>query len=80
MPAQTASASVVNSEYIYCYCKEDKGGEMVGCDNPNCKHHGLWFHLVCLKLKSKPRSCKWFAQIAEYCHSSHVNDLENSQL
>ena len=31
MPAQTAAASAVSDTYIYC--KEDKGGEMVGCDN-----------------------------------------------
>ncbi|XP_065916067.1 uncharacterized protein [Dysidea avara] len=58
MPDQTVSASVVNSKYIYCYCKKDIGGEMVGCDNPDCKH-GSWFHLVCLKIP-KPRSCKWY--------------------
>jgi len=50
MPAQTAAASAVNNNYIYCYCKEDKGGEMVGCDNDDCEN-GQWFHLACLKLK-----------------------------
>ena len=59
MPDQTVVASVVTDEYVSCYCKQDKGGEMVGCDNPNCLH-GLWFHLDCLKLKSKPRSSKWY--------------------
>ena len=58
MPDQTASASVVNDGYAYCYCKDDLGGEMVGCDNPNCKY-GSWFHLACLKI-SKPRSGKWY--------------------
>ena len=58
MPDQTAAASVVSVEYTYCYCKEDKGGEMVGCDNPNCLH-GSWFHLECLKIP-KPRSSKWY--------------------
>jgi len=58
MPDQTATASVVSAEYTYCYCKEDKGGEMVGCDNLNCLH-GLWFHLECLKI-SKPRTSKWY--------------------
>jgi len=31
MPTQTAIA--VTDEYIYCYCRKDRGGEMVGCDN-----------------------------------------------
>ena len=39
MPAQTAAASTVSDTYVYCYCKEDKGGEMVGCES------GQWFHL-----------------------------------
>jgi len=34
IPDQTAAASVVSADFTYCYCKEDKGGEMVGCDNP----------------------------------------------
>jgi len=44
MPAQAAVASTVSETYVYCYCKEDKGGEMVGCDNDNCEI-GQWFHL-----------------------------------
>ena len=59
MPAQTAAASNVTDTYVYCYCKEDKGGEMVGCDNDNCES-GQWFHLSCLKLKNSPRSNKWY--------------------
>ena len=62
MPTETAAASTSvasNGEYLYCYCKEDKGGEMIGCDNSKCSH-GLWFHLTCLKLKTTPRSKKWY--------------------
>ena len=35
MPDQIAAASIVTDKYIYCYCKEDKGDEMLGSDNPN---------------------------------------------
>ena len=52
MPAQTAAASAVTDTYTYCYCKEDKGGEMVGCDND--RENGQWFHLLCLKLEKPP--------------------------
>ena len=27
-----------DGRYIYCYCKEDKGGDMVGCDNKECSY------------------------------------------
>ena len=62
MPTQTTLATTsltANGEYIYCYCKEDRGGEMVGCDNTDCLH-GKWFHLYCLKLKCAPQSRKWY--------------------
>lgn len=42
----------------YCYCHEDKEGEMIGCDNPQCRYE--WFHFSCLKLSSKPKSKLWY--------------------
>ena len=48
-----------DSTYNYCYCKEEQGGEMVGCDNPGCQA-GEWFHLSCLRLKRKPLCIKWY--------------------
>ena len=62
MPTQTAEASVPTARegvYIYCYCKQDKKGEMIGCDNKECQH-GQWFHLPCLKMKRTPRASKWY--------------------
>ena len=59
MPAQTAAASTSTNMYIYCHCKDDKGGDMVGCDNKECEH-GQWFHLECLKMKNAPRTNKWY--------------------
>ena len=57
MLAQTAAASAVSDTYTYC--KEDKGGEMVGCDNDDCEN-GQWFHLSCLNLKNPPHANKWY--------------------
>ena len=48
IPAQTAAASAVSDTYTYC--KEDKGGEMVGCDHDDCEN-SQWFHLSCLNLE-----------------------------
>ena len=42
----------------YCYCHSPEYGEMVGCDNPSCKHE--WFHLGCLKLDCQPTSKYWY--------------------
>ena len=43
----------------WCYCKEEKGGEMVGCDNKSC--HIKWFHLQCvgMTVSTIPHG-KWF--------------------
>ena len=47
------------SDYDYCYCKEELGGEMVCCDNSNCIS-GQWFHLSCLNIKTTPRAKTWY--------------------
>ena len=43
----------------WCYCKEQKGGKAVGCDNKSC--HIKWFHLQCVGMTSStvPHG-KWF--------------------
>lgn len=58
-PDEVNSAVTIDGEYIYCYCKVDKGGKMIGCDNRNCMH-GRWFHLECLRMISVPRSNRWY--------------------
>ncbi len=40
----------------WCYCKEAKGGAMVGCDNSKCMIK--WFHLSCLQMETPPTR-KW---------------------
>lgn len=42
----------------YCYCEQGEFGKMIGCDNDSCPYQ--WFHLECLKLKSLPRTSKWY--------------------
>jgi inhibitor of growth protein 3 len=41
-----------NDESLYCYCQKVSFGNMVGCDNDDCKYQ--WFHWDCVKLKSEP--------------------------
>lgn len=44
------------NEPTYCICNRVSFGEMVGCDNPDCKHE--WFHYECVGLTSTPKG-KW---------------------
>lgn len=44
-------------EESFCICKQPSYGEMIGCDNPNCKIE--WFHLNCVQLSSPPEG-KWY--------------------
>ncbi|KAF5094869.1 hypothetical protein D0Z00_003369 [Geotrichum galactomycetum] len=37
---------------IYCICRQVSFGNMVGCDNPDCKIE--WFHYGCVGLKEPP--------------------------
>ena len=42
---------------LYCFCQQVSYGEMVACDNPNCKYE--WFHYDCVGL-TEPPSGVWF--------------------
>ncbi|OMJ69911.1 hypothetical protein SteCoe_32238 [Stentor coeruleus] len=41
----------------YCYCGKGSYGEMIECENPNCKRE--WFHMECVGLTSQPGG-SWF--------------------
>ncbi|KAE8685590.1 PHD finger protein ING1 [Hibiscus syriacus] len=45
------------NEPTYCMCNQVSYGEMVACDNPNCKIE--WFHFGCVGLREQPRG-KWY--------------------
>ncbi|KAA3485482.1 PHD finger protein ING1-like [Gossypium australe] len=45
------------NEPTYCLCNQVSYGEMVACDNPNCKIE--WFHFGCVGLKDQPKG-KWY--------------------
>ncbi|XP_044982915.1 PHD finger protein ING1 isoform X1 [Hordeum vulgare subsp. vulgare] len=45
------------NEPTYCFCNQVSYGEMVACDNPDCKIE--WFHFGCVGLKEQPRG-KWY--------------------
>jgi inhibitor of growth protein 3 len=37
---------------LYCYCQKQSYGNMVACENEDCKYQ--WFHVDCLNLKKMP--------------------------
>ncbi|CDK26831.1 unnamed protein product [Kuraishia capsulata CBS 1993] len=37
---------------LYCFCQQISYGNMVACDNPDCKYE--WFHYGCVGLKEPP--------------------------
>lgn len=46
-----------DDDELYCFCQQVSYGEMVGCDNENCKYE--WFHYGCVGLKEPPVGA-WF--------------------
>lgn len=47
------------NEPIYCSCRRVSFGQMVGCDNDDCKYE--WFHFSCVGLTDQPAG-KWYCQ------------------
>ncbi|XP_030975244.1 PHD finger protein ING1 isoform X3 [Quercus lobata] len=45
------------NEPTYCFCNQVSYGEMVACDNNDCKIE--WFHFGCVGLKEQPKG-KWY--------------------
>ena len=57
----------------WCQCKENKGGEMVGCDNKSCPTQ--WFHLACVGLSSHPKG-KWFCSACQPKRKRKANKMQ----
>lgn len=45
------------NEPTYCYCGQVSYGEMIACDNAECKIE--WFHFDCVGIKERPKG-KWY--------------------
>ncbi|OBZ70433.1 Chromatin modification-related protein png1 [Grifola frondosa] len=44
---------------LYCFCQKLSYGEMIACDNPDCRYQ--WFHLPCVNLKP-PLPDSWYCE------------------
>lgn len=49
----------VPDRILFCFCRRESYGEMIGCDDPTCRFE--WFHLECVGLTegTRPRG-KWY--------------------
>ena len=54
---ETDEEANTTSSEEYCYCRGPEEGDMVGCDNPDCKIK--WFHSTCLNM-SLPKCKYWY--------------------
>ena len=59
-------------EPVYCFCNYISYGNMIKCDNPNCKRE--WFHFHCVGLKNQPKG-KWFC--SEKCAKEYLKKTNN---
>ena len=57
-----------NGDEQWCYCREVESGEMIGCDNPDCRIQ--WFHTACLRITRIPKG-NW------YCPECHKERRKN---
>lgn len=55
------------NEPTYCLCNQVSYGEMIGCDNFECKIE--WFHFNCVGLTHKPKG-KWYCP---HCRGDRPN-------
>lgn len=58
-----AAASQENSPEVWCFCRAEESGQMIACDNEQCKI--IWFHTSCLRIEKIPKG-KW---LCPDCHS-----------
>ncbi|CAJ0937578.1 unnamed protein product, partial [Mesorhabditis belari] len=59
LPQHVVDMPIDPNEPRYCTCNQVSFGEMVGCDNKNCKVE--WFHFQCVGL-TEPPTGKWFCE------------------
>jgi len=50
-----------NDSALYCFCQQVSYGDMIACDNSECKFE--WFHYGCVGLKAPP-SGLWYCSVA----------------
>ncbi|OUM54267.1 hypothetical protein BVG19_g3630 [[Candida] boidinii] len=57
IPATSGMVGVEEDGELYCFCQQVSYGNMVACDNSDCKYE--WFHYDCVGLKEPPQGI-WY--------------------
>ena len=57
LPSSDAEGDDVADSHLYCFCQQVSYGDMVACDDTDCRYE--WFHYGCVGLKAPP-SGKWY--------------------
>ncbi|ODV97250.1 hypothetical protein PACTADRAFT_79643 [Pachysolen tannophilus NRRL Y-2460] len=56
---------------LYCFCRQVSFGNMIACDNANCKYE--WFHYDCVGLKEPPQGTWYCPDCAVIMANSNNN-------
>lgn len=60
LPPPNPDIGIDPNEPTWCYCNRVSFGEMIGCDDPECKYE--WFHLECVGLNEVPDDDEWYCR------------------
>lgn len=55
-----ASTATIKNDELFCICQQVSYGEMIACDNDDCKVE--WFHLSCVGLNESPSGVNWYCK------------------
>lgn len=57
--AQEVDETNADDPTLYCFCHRVSYGNMIACDNPDCKYE--WFHWACVRVTKQPDDDqKWY--------------------
>ena len=59
-PVNPPETEAEEDDVSWCYCKTNKGGNMIRCDNESCPIQ--WFHQECVQMSSVPDD-KWLCPL-----------------
>ena len=67
-----------SEEKKYCKCQQISYGEMICCDNPECKIQ--WFHIKCVDIEDPHKIVnKWYCSEECRIHAENLEQLKNKK-
>ncbi|ANZ75198.1 BA75_02864T0 [Komagataella pastoris] len=63
---------------LYCFCQQVSFGDMIACDNPDCKYE--WFHYDCVGLTAQPPSGIWYCPDCKNDQSVRKRDRKKKKV